>query len=50
MTIALICVWCAVSLLLAVRLGRLIRRASARVTDADHVRIVSRRIARGRVA
>jgi hypothetical protein len=50
MTIALICLWCAVSLLLAVRLGRLIQRGAARATDADHVRIASRRVARGRVA
>jgi len=35
--------WCLVALFLAVRLGRVIGRSSARITDADHIRVLSRR-------
>jgi hypothetical protein len=35
--------WCLVAIVLAVRLGRAIGRSSARITDADHIRVLSRR-------
>ena len=43
MWIEAIGLWCVLALLLAVRLGRAIGRNSARATDADHVRVLSRR-------
>jgi hypothetical protein len=43
MWIPVIVSWCVLALVLSVRLGRAIGRDSARATDADHVRVVSRR-------
>lgn len=45
-----IAVWCVVAVVAASRIGRVIQRGAARATDADHVQIASRRVARGRVA
>lgn len=50
MWIVAVSCWCLLACVVAVRLGRLIQRGAARATDADHVRVASRRVARGRVA
>lgn len=42
--------WCLLAGVVAVRFGRLTQRGAARATDADHIRVVSRRLARGHVA
>lgn len=42
--------WYLLAGVVAVRFGRLTQRGAARATDADHIRVVSRRVARGHVA
>lgn len=48
MWIAAIGLWCAFAVFVAVGVGRVIARSAARITDADHVQVLSRRTARDR--